>query len=205
MYNVPVSVYDSSTLSVLNVESEYLTDPLENEGTGRNYGIEVSLEKYLSNAFYYTLSTSLYESKYKAKDGVERDTRFNGNFLVNLVAGKEFISSNRLKTFGINIKTIYAGGLRATPIDLARSIAEGGTVYKEQEAFTVQNKDYFRTDLRVSMKWNRKRLTSTLSLDIQNVTNRQNVYGQWFDSDKQQLVTSYQLGLIPVLNYKVEF
>jgi hypothetical protein len=55
------------------------------------------------------------------------------------------------------------------------------------------------------MKWNRKRLTSTLSLDIQNLTNRLNVYGEYFDSEKAGVVTSYQNGLIPVLNYKIEF
>jgi hypothetical protein len=203
LYKVPVSIYDSSTLSILNIESEYLTDPLVNKGKGRNYGIEISLEKYLSNMFYYTLSTSLYQSKYRAADKVERNTRFNGNYLVNLVAGKEFVSDNGLKTFGINIKTIYAGGLRTTPIDLERSVQEGSVVYMENKAYTLQNPAYFRTDLRLSMKWNRARLTSTLSLDIQNITNRLNIYGQWFDSDKSQVITSYQVGLIPVLNYKV--
>jgi hypothetical protein len=176
-----------------------------NEGTGRNYGLEVSLEKYLSNHFYYTLSTSLYQSKYTAKDGVERNTRFNGNTLTTLLAGKEFVSSNGLKTFGINIKTIYAGGLRTTPIDEDRSRSAGYGIYKQKEAYTLQNPAYFRGDLRVSMKWNRKHLTSTLSLDIQNLTNRQNVFGQYFDSEKNKIVTSYQTGLIPVLNYKVEF
>ncbi|RYY87326.1 MAG: TonB-dependent receptor, partial [Chitinophagaceae bacterium] len=70
LYNIPVSAYDSSTLSLLNVQSEYVTDPLVNVGTGRNYGLELSLEKYLDKAFYYTVSTSLFESKYKAMDGV---------------------------------------------------------------------------------------------------------------------------------------
>jgi hypothetical protein len=205
LYNVPVSTSDTNTLSALNIEAEYVTDPMVNEGTGRNYGLEVSLEKYLSNHFYYTLSTSLYQSKYTAKDGVERNTRFNGNTLTTLLAGKEFVSSNGLKTFGINIKTIYAGGLRTTPIDEDRSRSAGYGIYKQKEAYTLQNPAYFRGDLRVSMKWNRKHLTSTLSLDIQNLTNRQNVFGQYFDSEKNKIVTSYQTGLIPVLNYKVEF
>jgi hypothetical protein len=68
-----------------------------------------------------------------------------------------------------------------------------------------QNDPYFRADLRLSLRWNRPRLTSTLSLDIQNLTNRLNVYGNWYDSEKGQVVTSYQSGLIPILNYKVEF
>ncbi|HRE52590.1 MAG TPA: hypothetical protein PK339_14285, partial [Flavitalea sp.] len=67
------------------------------------------------------------------------------------------------------------------------------------------NPDYFRTDLRVAMKWNRKRLTSTLSLDIQNLSNRLNLYNQYFDAFKGQVVNNYQTGIIPVLNYKVDF
>ncbi|TDH26970.1 TonB-dependent receptor [Segetibacter sp. 3557_3] len=205
LYNVPVSVYDTATLSTLNIASEYVTDPLTNKGTGRNYGVELSLERYLDDHFYYTASTSLYESKYKALDGIERNTRFNGNYVMNLVAGKEFVTPDGRRTFGINIKTIYAGGLRTTPIDLARSQTAGYAVYRQKEAYTMQNPAYFRTDLRVSLKWNRRHMTSTLSLDIQNATNRQNIFGQFFDSYKGTINTSYQTGLIPVLNYKVEF
>ncbi|MGZ8538737.1 MAG: TonB-dependent receptor plug domain-containing protein, partial [Flavisolibacter sp.] len=206
LYNVPVGNHDSSTFSVLNIEKEFVTDPLVNKGKGRNYGVEISIEKYLSDYFYYTLSTSIYQSKYSALDGIERNTRFNGNFIANMVAGKEFLSSNKLKTYGINIKTIYAGGLRTTPVDVTRSQQEGKTVFMESEAYSLQNPNYFRSDLRLSIKWNRtKRLTSSLSLDIQNISNRLNVLGQWYDTDKSAIVTEYQNGLIPVLNYKVEF
>ena len=205
LFKVPVSVYDTSTFSVLNVENDYVTDPLVNKGKGRNYGVEVSIEKNLSNNFYYSLSQSLYQSKYTAADRKERDTRFNGKYILSLLAGKEFLSANRLRTFGVNIKTIYAGGYRTTPIDLEKTMAEGYTIFHEEQAYSLQNPAYFRTDLRVSMKWNRRRVTSTLSLDIQNITNRKNYYNQWFDEHKGAIVTNYQMGLIPVLNYKIEF
>jgi hypothetical protein len=205
LFNVPVSIYDTSSFSVLNVESEFVTDPLANNGKGRNYGLELSLEKYLDKNFYYTISTSLYESKYTAADKIERNTRFNGNYIANIVAGKDFVSANRRKTFGINIRTIYAGGLRTTPLYLERSREVGYAIYKEEQAFSQQNPSYFRSDLRLSVKWNRKHLTSTLSLDVQNMTNRLNTYGQWYDGEKGEIKTSYQNGLIPVLNYKIEF
>ncbi|HVG40771.1 MAG TPA: TonB-dependent receptor [Chitinophagaceae bacterium] len=205
LFNVPISINSNSTFSILNILSEYITDPLVNKGKGKNYGVELSLEKYLSNYFYYTVNTSFYQSKYTAADGQQRDTRFNGKYIANLVTGKEFVSSDKLKTMGINIKTIYAGGLRTTPINTEKSVQQGYTIYREKEAFSQQNPAYFRTDLRLSMKWNRKHLTSTLSLDIQNITNRMNTYGQWFDAEKGKVITTYQNGLIPVLNYKVEF
>lgn len=205
LFNVPVSIYDSSTLSTLNIQYEYFTDPLENTGKGRNYGVELSLERYLQNNFYLTLSNSFYQSKYKARDGVERNTRFNGNYIITLIAGKEFLNERKGMTFGINIKTIYAGGMRDTPIDMLASQQEGYTIYKEKEAFTLQNSPYFRTDLRLSVKWNRKRLTSTLSLDVQNVSNRLNVFSKAYDREKDEVVTYYQTGIIPVFNYKIDF
>jgi outer membrane receptor protein involved in Fe transport len=205
LYNVPVSADNATTFSTLNAIDQYITDPLVNKGRGRNYGAELSVEKYLSNNFYWTLSNSFYQSKYTALDGVERNTRFNGRHINTLLAGKEFVSERKSKTFGINIKTIYAGGLRTTPIDLAESRMRGYGVYKEQEAFTLQNPSYFRTDVRASIKWNKKQRTNTLSLDLQNVTNRLNVYSQWFDVKQGKVVYTYQNGLIPVLNYKVEF
>lgn len=205
LFNVPISTSDTNTFSMLNVQSEYITDPLVNQGKGKNYGLELSLEKYLSRHFYYTINTSFYQSKYTAADGIEYNTRFNGGYLANIIAGKEWVYAEGKKAFGINLKTIYAGGLRDTPIDEAGSVAAGYAIYYQKRAYTEQNPAYFRTDLRLSMKWNRAHLTSTLSLDVQNLTNRQNVYGQFFDSEKGKVTTSYQAGLIPILNYKVEF
>ncbi|MEI9945375.1 MAG: TonB-dependent receptor [Chitinophagaceae bacterium] len=205
LFNVPVNVKDGSTFSTLNIQDDYILDPLVNKGKGKNYGVEISIERYLQNNFYLILSNSFYQSKYTAADGLERNTRFNGNHISTLIAGKDFVSASKKKKFGINIKTIYAGGLRTTPIDLVASADKGYTVFKEKEAYSLQNPDYFRTDLRVSMTWNRKKITSTLSLDIQNISNRLNVYNQWYDEDENKIVTNYQSGLIPILNYKIEF
>lgn len=205
LYNVPVSPDDSNTISTLNLSESYTNDVFVNKGKGRNYGIELSLEKSLSNRFYFMFSNSLYQSKYTASDGIERNTRFNGNYIGNLVAGKEFIFAEGRRTLGVNIKTVYAGGYRTTPIDVVQSQQLGYTVYIDKEAYSLQNPAYMRADLRISMKWNRKHLTSTLSLDIQNLTNRQNIYGDYYDATKNKVVTAYQAGLIPVLNYIVEF
>jgi hypothetical protein len=205
LYRVPVSMRPGSTYSTLNVEDDYVLDPLSNKGKGKNYGLEISVERYLDNNFYLSLTNSLYQSKYTAGDGVQRNTRFNGNHIATLIAGKEFVNERKKRTFGINIKTIYAGGLRTTPVDFAASQQYGYTVFDENNAFSLQNPAYFRTDLRVSIKWNRKYLTSTLSLDIQNVTNRENIYNQYYSVELDKTVYSYQTGFIPVLNYKVEF
>jgi hypothetical protein len=205
LFNVPVSTSDTNTFSTLNIIGDYVTDPLVNKGKGKNYGIELTLEKYLSNSFYMLLNTSIYQSKYTASDGIERDTRFNGHFVANATAGKEFSFNNNRSVLGVNFKMIYAGGYRTTPINMEQSIENGYTIFDDKNAYSLQNPDYFRTDIRLSIKWNRKRMSSTLSLDVQNITNRLNVLDKYYDPYSADIITNYQAGLIPILNYKVEF
>jgi len=106
---------------------------------------------------------------------------------------------------GINTKIMYVGGFRNTPIDLSSSINKGEVVYVESKPFTIQNADYFRIDIRISIKRNFAKSTSTLSLDLQNATNRANIGGQYFDETSLTLKNWYQAGMIPILAYRIEF
>lgn len=151
------------------------------------------------------ITTSLYNSLYTAANGREYNTRFNGGFASNGVLGKDFISSNQRRTIGVNAKLVYAGGYRTTPINTTQSVQEERTIYYEDKAFQEQLPNYFRSDIRLSITWNRKRMTSTLSLDIQNVTNRKNVGGRVYDPKTQTVKTYFQAPIIPILNYKIEF
>jgi hypothetical protein len=168
----------------------------------------LTLEKFLSNNLYYMINGALYQSKYTALDGIERNTAFNGNYLFNGVAGKDYTwlsKDGKKKAFGVNIKLIYGGGYRNTPIDDAASISEAKTVYYQKQAYTLQNPAYFRADLRLSQRKDYKHMTTTLSLDLQNLTGNKNIYDQQYDPFQGKVVNMYQTGLIPVLNYKVEF
>lgn len=207
LYNIPVKNDVSSPFAVTNNEDGYVTDPLVNKGVGRNYGLELTLEQFTHNNLYFLLSTSLYDSKYKALDNVWRNTRYNGNYAFAFTAGKEFKSGNSTKNrvYGINIRSLYSGGLRTTPIDYDRSMQAGETKYIESMTYANQNPAYFRTDVRFSIKRNRARATTTLALDIQNVSNRKNIYGSYFDPQTGVVKTSYQFPLLPVLSYKIEF
>jgi CarboxypepD_reg-like domain/TonB-dependent Receptor Plug Domain len=206
LYNIAVFADPTRPLAVTNNEEGYITDPLVNKGTGRNYGLELTLEQFTHNDLYFLLSSSLYDSRYKALDGVLRNSRYNGNFAFSFTAGKEFHQTgSKNRTFGINLRTIYSGGFRTTPIDFNQSILEGETKYIESQAYAQQLPDYFRTDLRFSIKRNRAKTTSTLALDIQNASNRKNVYGSFFDLQSGKVKTEYQLPLLPILSYRVEF
>ncbi|MFY8108353.1 MAG: TonB-dependent receptor [Bacteroidia bacterium] len=205
--NLPVSPDVNSSFSTVNNTFGFLNDSLVNNGIGENKGIELSLEQYMHHNFYYLLSVSFYDSKYKAANGNWYNTRFNGNFNLTFTTGKEWYLSERFgkRILGLNIKTIWAGGQRITPIDLEQSRLKGEAVYVDGLAFTQQNPNYFRTDLRVSIKKNRTKSTSIWSLDFQNVSNNKNVGGNYYDVETQTIKTWYQAPLIPVLSYKIEF
>ena len=65
--------------------------------------------------------------------------------------------------------------------------------------------DYFRIDLQVGYIHNHSKYNSELRLDIQNVTNRKNIYEMYYDPTKKEIKQTYQLGLIPILSYRIEF
>ncbi|MDO1446783.1 TonB-dependent receptor [Rhodocytophaga aerolata] len=203
---VPIRTDPASTMAIINREDGFVTDSLVNKGTGRNYGLELTLEKFFTNNYYFLATTSLYDSKYKPANGREYNTRFNGNFVANVTAGKEIkVGRSKTNLIGLNTRIIWAGGKRYTPINLAASRVKGEAVYYEDQAFGEQASNYYRADIRLSYRKNNPKASHILSLDIQNVTNRLNVYGKYYDEDKGEIATSYQTGLIPILNYRIEF
>jgi hypothetical protein len=203
---VPVKADVTKTYSMLNAENGFVADSLVNEGKGTNYGVELTLEKFFTNNYYFLATTSLYDSKYTAANGKEYNTRFNGNFIANLTAGKEFkVGKHKNNLIGANTRLIWAGGKRYTPIKLEESIVKGKAVYDEYRSYQEQAPNYYRMDIRVSYRKNNPKASHIISLDIQNVTNRLNVYNKYYDEDKAEIATSYQTGLIPILNYRLEF
>jgi hypothetical protein len=203
---VPVRTDPVSTMAIINREDGFITDSLVNKGSGRNYGLELTLEKFFTNNYYFLATTSLYDSRYTAANGVEYNTRFNGNFVANVTAGKELkVGRRKTNLIGLNTRLIWSGGKRYTPINLEASQAKGQAVYYEDRAFGEQAPNYYRADIRVSYRKNNPRASHIISLDIQNVSNRLNVYNKYYDEDKAEIATSYQTGLIPILNYRLEF
>jgi hypothetical protein len=193
--------------SMLNEVDGYYTEPLVNKGLGKNYGAELTYERFLNKNLYYLLSGSLYESKFRAPNGKWFDTRFNTNYALTLTLGKEWVLSDRYKSriLGFNLKSVYVGGFRYTTIDLPASINAGETKFVDDKTFALKNPDYYRLDIRLSVKRNYKKLTSTFALDIQNSTNRKNVGGQYFDAKTGDIKYWYQSPLIPIISYRLEF
>lgn len=207
LFNIPVSPYVSNTFSLLNLQNGYVTDPLVNDGTGRNYGLELTLEQFLSKNFYFLVSASVFDSKYRAEDGIWRNTLYNSNYNFSITAGKEITMSERFKKriIGFNIRALYIGGFMRTPIDFAQSMQQNQIVYVDSKAYSVKDPDFFRLDLRISLKRNYSKLTSIISFDVQNATNYKNVGKIYIDPVSGTIKRDYQLPLIPLLSYRIEF
>jgi hypothetical protein len=213
LFDIPVDNSGQTGYNAINAQSsdifEIAGTPLTNDGKGRNYGLEFTLERFLNKGFYYLSTLSLYDSKYKVGNGNYLNTRFNGNYAFNLLSGKDFaVGKKGNKTFGINAKFVLSGGQRFTGIDEAASIA-GQTAVFSTTPFTEKIKAYYRFDLGINYQWNKTKTTHNLSLNIQNITSRLNEteLDYFFDELTNRIVTtkSEQNGLIPVLKYSINF
>ncbi len=193
--------------STVNLGADFTSpnvDSLVSRGTGDNYGVELTLEKFYSRGYYFLVTASVFESKYRASDGVYRNTAFNGNYVFNALAGKEFKLGQK-HTFAVDAKITYAGGKRYVPIDLAASIATQSEVRDGKYAYDYQYDPYFRIDVKPSYKLNTRRFTHELSVDIQNVTRHNNVFQQQYDLNTQSIKTDYQLKFFVIPQYRLTF
>ena len=177
---------------------------LLNNGKGKNYGFELTLEKFLHNGFYYLVTGSVFESKYKGSDDIWRNTAFNTHFVGNLLGGKEFVI-NKKSSFGIDTKLTIAGGQRYTPFDLATSKLTGTVTYKENEAYSLHNNDYMRWDLKFSYTSNGKKTTQKWYIDFQNLTNQKNLYVRTLNPKTGKVGEINQIGFFPNINYQITF
>lgn len=205
LFDVPV-VAQNEVYSILNTGDDFYSsafDSLVNEGKGKNYGVEFTFEKFFTKGFYFLTTASLFESKYTGYDGVERNTAFNGNFVYNALGGYEFKIGNNSLT--IDLKGVYAGGKRFVPIDIDASAIDNQAEYDWSTAYENRLDNYFRTDLRIGFKMNKKKFNQEWAIDLQNLTNNQNVYRQTYNPRNQTINYDYQTGFFPMFLYRIQF
>jgi hypothetical protein len=211
IFNAPVDSFASS-YSMLNAGASFFPNNngnLQNKGTGENYGFELTIEKLFSKGYYGMFSGSIYNSTYKGSDGVSRNTAFNGNYVYNVLIGKEFkIGSNKQNAIKLDVKFTHAGGRYYTPVDLALSqLAQTQVVKGDEFAFTEKYSDFARLDVKIGYVHNSKKLkiSQSWSFDVNNVTNRKNIFAERYNPVNNSLNTSYQIGFFPNFVYRLEF
>ena len=214
LWDVPVYAVPSS-VSLLNRGASFNRFfpiyTMENKGTGYNYGLEFTLEKIFSKHYFFLYSASLFDSKYTASNGKTFDTDFNGQYMMNLLAGLEY-EIGKLKKNSINIssKFTYGGGKRYSPVDIAASNAVMDVVADNDKVNTLQFNPYNRLDLRIAYKINGKKAAYEIALDLVNLMNAKNVLALSYAPDPANinadpLIKNYQLGFLPLFYIKVDF
>jgi hypothetical protein len=206
LYNIPVKE-TFPEFSLANAGDFFgipQEDSLVNEGKGRNYGVELTIEKFLSKGYYFLFTASLFDSKYTGYDGVWRNTAFNGNYVFNLLGGYEHKLGQKTM-ITLDLKAVWAGGRRYVPVDEAASIHEGSEVRDWSHAYEGRYNDYFRTDLRIGIKKNGKRVSQEWGVDLQNITGYQSVFMETWDAGTGQMETVYQQGFMPMFLWRIQF
>ncbi|MBE9600861.1 TonB-dependent receptor [Pedobacter sp. MC2016-24] len=211
LYDVPVSVDPKINFSLLNVSDNsaigsYTYRNLINKGTGKNYGIEFSIEKSLSKGYYFTVTSSIFDSKFKALGGQEFNTTYNTKYVGNLLVGKEWVTGKRKNNlFGLNAKAIYAGGRRYSPILVDESFRLDEEIIDQNKVNTLTADPYVRIDFSSSYRINSKKVSHLIILDIQNLLNRENTVGMHYNASKRIIEPQKWGGMIPTINYRLEF
>lgn len=212
LYDVPIRPNTrpdepgSGMASILNMSGGFVTDTLVNEGKGRNYGLELTAERFFNKGFYLVFTGSIFESKYTAADDIERNTRFNSNYIFNVISGKEFkVGKSKNNLISINTKLITSGNNRFIPIDLNQSRDEGYTILNFENAYAERLDPYWRIDFGIKYIRNKPKTTQVIALNVQNLTGRLNEAGRYYNPFSVQIGSDEQLGMFPNLSYRLEF
>jgi hypothetical protein len=219
LYNIPVA-NNPLHFSMLNAGDNFsvpAVDSLVNSGKGKNYGVELTLEKFLSKGYYFLFTASVFDSKFKALDNKWRNTAFNGSFVFNALAGYEIkIGDKNHLTF--DIKSVWAGGRRYVPFkqevyDLIKAVNNNpdtpveyfDEIYDFDKSYSARYQNYIRTDFRIGFKWNHKKYSEEFAIDLQNITNQKALFSQEYDRNHPKLINSYQQGFSPMFLYRIQF
>ena len=202
-----------SAFSLTNAGSGFarvFPDTLENSGTGYNYGLEVTLQRYFNKNWHALFSGCLYNSKYTPSDGIERNTSFNGMYAANFLAGKEF-EVGKNKVLGLGVKVTGAGGKRKGEVDPEASAEQGEVIFKDEGFNEDKFKDYFRFDIKTTFKINQEAVTHEIGIDLVNLTSAKNILNYSYApnndgiNDAKDIALNYQLGFLPIFYYRIDF
>jgi len=204
LFNVPVE--PGTSFSIINHDTYYLDRQLVNEGKGRNYGVDITLERYLNKGYYYMLTGSVFKSEYLGGDNIWRNTRLDRGYLFNALGGKEWIwGKQHQHIFNTNIRLSYQGGDHYTPINEAASLIEKDVIYDETKAFSRQFSPAFTVDLGVSYKLNKKRVSHEFELQFLNLTGYTGQHGYQYNEQKKVIEKIDVSNMLPNLSYKIQF
>jgi hypothetical protein len=201
--NIPV--YANSSFSIINITSNWaINRKLENTGTGKNYGIDLTIERFLKDGYYYLFTASIFDSKYAGGDGKEYSTTFNRGSVVNLLAGKEW-TINSKNVLGISAKVTYMGGLRYTPALYEESIAARRYIPDHSQSFAQQFPSSVGVDLSITYRVNKGKFSGVWYVMMKNALLQPDYGNPYYDFITKDVIIDKMRMPFPHVGYKVEF
>jgi hypothetical protein len=204
LFDIPVD-RDSSYFSLINSGAGSYNEThhdLVNEGRGYNRGIDLTFEKFLSRNYYFLVTASFLDSKYRGSDGITRNTVFNSNYHMNGIFGYE-IPAREHGSVDLNLRLTASGGRRIIPHDEEQTLLEREDVFIYDQAFESRLAPYFRMDARVSYIYNGSRVRHELAIDVTNLTNRPNEWERRYNDITQTIEMVHQQGIFFVVYYRI--
>lgn len=174
--------------------SSFGIEPLANGGSGGAQGVELLLQKKLSEVpCYGTVSVSYNTSEFAGIDGVSRPSAFDQRWIVNLGGG--YIFNGRWE---VSTKFRLATGRPYSPF-----LAGGAIDASQYNALRVGTNHSL--DVRVDRRWQFKRWNLIAYIDIQNIYNRQPNDVPQFNQRTQRAEVNESIGLLPSIGVSAEF
>jgi len=206
-YLFDIPAVPNNYFSLQNLELDwFFNEKLVNTGTGTNLGIDLTLERFLKNGFYYLCTASVFDSKYKGGDGIERNGLYNKHFIFNFLSGKEWKtgrSGNNI--FGFNGRFTYIGGDRLTPILESESIEAGEILYDYSKAYTEKEKNAAVLSFSISYRINKQNHAGIWSFHLMNTLGNQEFRGYEINDKTGLPEKKFDRIMVPNLSYKIEF
>jgi hypothetical protein len=206
MFNMPVGRVPGD-YSPLNLRFYPNDITLADKGTGNSFSFNVGYRRNFTGSYFLSGNASYISSKYKGSDDVVRSTNFDVGYAIYLSGGKEWVKVKDYgqRTWGANGGIVGHGGLYTAEIHESASIAHQRTEYARGTFGNVRLSDYYRIDARLYFRKDKAKHSSTISLDIQNMIGIENEWFSYYDQLFQEQRPTTQLGIIPVLSWRMDF
>jgi outer membrane receptor for ferrienterochelin and colicin len=166
--NYPVSILDG--ISIANKGTEFGAignEPIVQQGKGTTYGIELFAQQKLSGRSFGILSYTWYQSKFSGLDGKLIPAAWDNGHLLSITWGYKF-----KRNWELGVKFRLQGSAPFTPYDMIQSqlnyLTLGTGVFDYNNTNTLSLKAFNASDIRIDKKWNFRRFTVDVFLDIQN-------------------------------------
>ena len=137
----------------------------------------------LKNGYYYLFTASLFDSKYTGGDHITRNTRYNSNFVFNILVGKEWIlGAGKNKILSVSGRLNVIGGQWTAPVIGDYPYQKGdAVVFDYSYPFSYRKPDIYDLNAPVNYRINKSKYACNRTLQVLNVLGRKEYLGYVYD------------------------